>query len=108
MDKFVLKVINTGLDYHPNSYFGLLLKSDFYTAWCRYAVQEAGNPSLQEAKIRYPKIIAIHNQMLRIYDLIDEMGYESMPESTYAKWLASGNDPAQVRQDRQIRKELNR
>ena len=108
MDKSVLNTVNTGLDYYPNSYYGLLLKSDYYTSWCQFAVQKAGNPSLEEVRARHPKIKAIHEQMLRIYALVDATGYEAMPESAYAKWLASGNDPAQVRQDRQIRKELNR
>ncbi len=66
MDRFVLDAVNAGLEVHPASIYGLMLKSDFYTLWCQYAVREAGNPSLREVQSRHPKINAIHSQMLRI------------------------------------------
>jgi len=106
MDKFVLDAVNSGLQHHPANVYGLMLKSDFYTLWFAYAHGQAGKPSLEIVRAKHPKLMEIFTQRNRMYALIDQTGYAAMPDEVYARWLASVNSAAQIRQDQIIRNKL--
>ena len=90
-DKFVLTCIEEALKYFPNNIFALQTKSDYLTLQFEYVVNQLGRPSLKDVS-KNPKAIAIYNQRNEMYDTVDNLGFEPMPNQAYEKWLKSVND----------------
>ena len=90
-DKFVIETVNRSLKEYPNSIHGLMLKSDYYTGLFDQYMRTIGKPypSLQQLKIKYPIVYDTYMQRNAVYDMVDNTGYEPMPDEMYEAWLKS-------------------
>ncbi|MGD0343153.1 MAG: hypothetical protein ABSA76_15740, partial [Bacteroidales bacterium] len=85
-DEFVIQCVDSSLQYFPNNIFALQLKADWHTANCMYVKRQKGNPTVEEFK-RDPKANELLRKMQMMYQIIDNTGYEQMPEEKYQRWL---------------------
>lgn len=90
-DSFSLKCLNKALEVTPNDIIALLEKSNYYTALVnvmasrkKYTEQHQidSDMSIRPALIQRDKL----------YALTDGLGYETMSEEAYSKWLQSYNE----------------
>jgi len=85
-DAFVLRCLNTALQYHPNNIYALQSQADYYTYLLRYIGKQLNYPkSLQS----YPKAMAVLTQMHALNQQVDDLGYAEMPKEAYQAWLHS-------------------
>ena len=87
-DAFVLKCLQTALDYQPNNIFALQMQSDYYTLLFHRVVQQLGSPPLTILK-QNKKAFDLYLKRNQLYDQIDATGFEPMPEEVYKDWLKS-------------------
>ncbi len=85
-DKFVLKCANKTLEHHSSNINAMLVKSDYYTYLMQYIAYQTKATSPEQLN-RNPEAKKVHNQMVRMYQLLDQLGYENMPLEAYKKWL---------------------
>lgn len=85
-DEFVIQCVDTSLRYFPNDIFALQLKADWHTANLMYVRKQKGNMPVEEFK-KDPKANALLTKASKIYQFIDSIGYEQMPEEKYQRWL---------------------
>lgn len=92
-DEFVEKVINKALELYPTSINANMVKANFNTEHLKYVVEKLGIDSkTQEGRekiLEYPKAVKILEQMQKQYKVIDELGFQFMPDDAYEKWLGS-------------------
>jgi hypothetical protein len=97
-DSFVLKCLNKALEYKPNDIFALQQKSDYYTLLLNYVLRQINFPALQVLKDKYPEGYALLKSRNSMYELIDNLGYESMSAEEYELWRSSLDDEIQKHQ----------
>ncbi len=85
-DEFVLKCANKALEYHPNNILAFQVKSDYYTLLFQEVAKKLMLENMEQLKTN-PKANALFEQMKNMYGLIDNLGYEDMPEKAYLDWL---------------------
>lgn len=90
-DSFVSQCVDTTLKYDPANIFARQVKSDYQTARFYYVVNQAGRPTPDILKARYPKIYQLLEERNKTYQIIDASGYQEMPEQAYREWLSSVN-----------------
>lgn len=87
-DAFNLKCINQALKYHPTNIYAILEKSNYYSILLNYMAYRKGF-QLEEEYIKDLETLEVYLQRNKIYALTDGLGYESIPEDIYKKWLLS-------------------
>jgi len=87
MDDFYLKCADTAMEYLSNSLDALMLKSDYETRLTLTLANlfQAKNPEMLKAIS--PEAYKHFELMQSLYKQIDDMGYEDLPPSLYARWL---------------------
>ena len=89
-DEFVQKVTNKALELNPNSITANMVKANFNTATVKYVVWQLKlTEKNKDAIQKYPKAVALINEMNKQYDKIDDLGYQPMSSDAYEKWLGS-------------------
>jgi len=87
-DDFVMKAVDKALEHHPENIGGILTKANYYTHLVKYIAEQKGNPINDEYLAdRYARSILIMRE--RMYNLIDNTGYQHMPADAYIDWLGS-------------------
>ncbi len=87
-DKFVLDCLNTALKYHPNNIYALQLKSDYNSYLFHYVIRQLGFPPPDKVH-EYPKAYELLRIRDQLYQRIDQLGYEPIPDHIYQTWLQS-------------------
>lgn len=90
-DDFVSRCVDTTLKYDTTNIFARQVKSDYQSLRFDYVVNQVGRPSPDILKMRYPKIYQLLEERNKSYQIIDESGYQEMPEQAYEEWLNSVN-----------------
>lgn len=99
-DDLVLKFINTALQYYPNSWYGMVQKSDYYTALFQYIIMQANDLGYKtlEQVLSIPEAKKVYVEMHAMYDEIDRIGYLEMPKEVYEEWLQSMDEQKRKQQ----------
>lgn len=109
-DEFAQEIINKALELYPNSISAHMINANLATARVKYVVYQLGidtSDARQREKIlQYPKGVQLLKQMHRHYVLIDNLGYEHMPEAAYQQWLQSMKDEKQKKENEAISKQF--
>jgi len=87
-DRFVLDCIDKALDHSPNNIHALQLKSDYHTRQFLYVAEQLGRPPVEQLP-KNPKAYELYSKMHEVYNRVDALGYEQMPEEVYKEWLKS-------------------
>ena len=87
-DAFILEAVNKALEYSPRNIYALQLKADYQTYLFRYVVKQLNYPPKSEL-YRYPKAYELFKIAGDLHNLIDQLGYEEMPQTMYESWLQS-------------------
>jgi hypothetical protein len=99
-DKFVSQCAGTVLKYHPNDIQALQVEANYRTALFGYVVWQLNYPPPNTIN-QYPEAYELLRLRDEMYDKIDGMGYEPMPEEVYLQWLNSfesekGKQPIEI------------
>jgi hypothetical protein len=86
-DDFYLKCVNTAASYLPNEIDPLILQAAYQTRLTLTIANLLGAKNPTELEKLSPEAYQHHKQMLALYDKIDNLGYEKLPEELYAQWL---------------------
>lgn len=105
-DGFVEQVINKALELDPNNINAQMVLSDYKTLRFQYVISQIKVPPQHIHK--YPKAKALLDEMLAQYDIVNNFGYENMPEDEYEKWLNSLNEAKQKQESQKLFFDLNR
>jgi hypothetical protein len=87
-DGFVQDCTKKSLEHHPSNIFALQLYSDYHTVLFHHVAKQLGFPKLEELQ-KNQKANELYLLRNQIYDLIDQSGFEPMPEEAYLRWLQS-------------------
>ncbi|MDP3928476.1 MAG: hypothetical protein Q8R57_05600 [Bacteroidota bacterium] len=87
-DDFVLKTLNRSLEIYPNNIVSIMRKADYYTLLLKYVIDQKGKPTLEQLK-QDQQANNIYIERNKMYNLIDNSGYEDMPKDAYENWLKS-------------------
>lgn len=87
-DKFVVDCLNTALKHHPNNIYALQLKSDYNSYLFHYVIRQLGFPPPNKVR-EYPKAYELLRIRDELYQRIDQLGYEPIPDHVYQTWLLS-------------------
>ncbi len=104
-DSFVETVINKALELDPNNINAQMVLSDYKTLRFQYVISQIKVPPQHIHK--FPKAKALLDEMYAQYDVVDNLGFEEMPEYEYEKWLNSLNDAKQKQQSQELFNGLN-
>lgn len=85
-DDFLWKMVEYILTLDSDNIQGAMLMADMLTLITRQELKNVGNPPLEKIG-EYPKANESYKKMIEAYDFIDALGYQSMPEDVYQKWL---------------------
>lgn len=113
LDKFTIEMINRSLEIFPNNIYGLMQKSDYYTVLFQQFIERIPKPypNPQQLQQQYPIVYDAYAQRNAMYDLVDGIGYEPMPDEVYQTWLKSVGDEVNKRQhdeqEKRIMKVIN-
>lgn len=102
IDEFVLQCADKSLEYFPNNLYGWMWKASYQTALFQYVAQQLNYPPPAELE-NYPKLFEMGQQMYRLYDKIDQLGHEGMPQKVYEHWLQTASEQAKKYPPRVIR-----
>lgn len=87
-DGFVLSCVEKALEYDSKNIFTLQLYSDYHTLLFGHVVRQLNVPTLEYLP-NFPRAYELYVRRNQLYDLIDQSGYEPMPEEAYRRWLQS-------------------
>ncbi|WP_306565382.1 hypothetical protein [Flavobacterium lindanitolerans] len=109
-DGFVDKVIGQALELYPNSISANMVKANHDTAQFEYVMKQIGinprdNKQLQNIRY-YPKAVELLNKVNGQYAVIDNLGYEVMPDEAYQKWLQSMNAEKQKQENEAMKQQF--
>lgn len=109
-DEFVQTIIDKALALYPNSITANMLKANIASARFEHVMKQLGiNPKdpndLQNIKY-FPKAIELLDSVNQQFDLVDNLGYEHMPEDAYQKWLQAMAGEKQKQDNETISKQL--
>ena len=99
-DSFVETVINKALELDPKNINAQMVLADYKTLRFQYVISQVKVPPQHIHK--YPRAKALLDEMHEQYAVIDNFGYEDMPEEEYEKWLNSLNDAKQQQESREM------
>jgi hypothetical protein len=89
-DAFFESIVDAVLNLNPKSIQGLMLKSDLLIPLVNTELKKAGNPPIEEIQ-KYPSADKYYSLLMKLYDAIDNLGYQNMPKERYEAWLTSLN-----------------
>lgn len=92
-DEFTKQIIDKALELYPKNINAQMMKATYNNRLFEYVTKQLGiNPfdkqDLQRIK-NYPKALAVLTETNMQYQLIDDLGYELMPNEAYENWLKS-------------------
>jgi len=87
-DDFVLKMLDRSMEIYPNNIIGIMRKSDYYTLLLKYVIDQKGKINLAQLQ-QDPQANDIYLKRNKMYETLDNSGYEDMPKEKYAEWLKS-------------------
>lgn len=90
-DGFVSQCVDTTLKYDPTNIYARMIKSDYQSLRFEYVVNQVGRPHPVILKEHYPEVYQLLEDRNQTYQIIDESGYQEMPEHAYREWLNSVN-----------------
>jgi hypothetical protein len=109
-DEFVGKTIDKALELSPNSISVNMVKANLVKARFEYVVGQIGiNPydRVQLQNIRnFPEVVKLLNAANAQFAIIDNLGYEPMPDEAYQKWLQSMNAEKQKRENEAMKQQF--
>jgi hypothetical protein len=105
-DDFIATCVDKNLEITPNNIHAITIKSDYYTIWFKYLQQKWAIKNQASLK-KYPQAIQVLKMRNQVYQLIDNLGFEQMPEESYKEWLGSLKNAAQQQKDAEIRKSIH-
>lgn len=97
-DTFVSQCVNSTLDFDPTNIFARQVKSDYQTLRFEYVVNQVGRPRPDVLQTQYPKVYKLLDERNATYQIVDESGFQAMPEQAYQSWLNSVNKEAEKRE----------
>jgi hypothetical protein len=103
-DSFVEQVIDQAIQLDPNNIFAQMVKADYLTIRFMYVAKQLGlnRENFQKVK-QYPKATALYQEQMKQYEVVDNLGYEPMPQEMYQEWLESLNEAKQKQQSDNMR-----
>ncbi|WP_333696032.1 hypothetical protein [Flavobacterium sp.] len=111
-DEFVADVINKALSLYPNSIHAQMFKAKVDMARFDYVILQLGiNPDdeVQRQKIlEYPKVVQMLRDLNNQHLLIDNLGYEPMPQEAYELWLQAMKQETQKQENEAISRQLEK
>lgn len=111
-DGFVEKVINKALELYPTSINANMLKANYNTEHLNYIVDKLGiDTKTQEGRkkiLEYPKAVEILEQTQKQYRVIDDLGFQFMPDDAYEKWLGSLKNEKHKQDNEKEKEQLKR
>lgn len=87
-DKFVLNCADKALHHSPKNVYALQLKSDYYVYMFQYVAKQLGYPPKEQIP-QYPQAYNLMQKAFEQHRLVEQTGYEDMPENMYQAWLQS-------------------
>ena len=98
----MIQCADTALHYFSKNVDALQVKADYYTLLNRHIGKQLPPvKSLVEAELilqKYPKAKEIRDKRNKLYQTIDDLGFETMPEAEYQIWLNSVHNEARRRE----------
>ena len=87
LDDFYLKCADTAIEYTANNLEPLMLKSFYQTRLTLTLghLLQAKNPEIMKGLS--PEAYKHYEKMQALYNQIDDLGYEELPEDLYTRWL---------------------
>ena len=87
LDDFYLKCADTAMEYFPNNIHSLMFKSIYETGLIRTLGYLYGVENTDILLERCPESAKHFEKREMLYQQIDDLGYEELPQSIYARWL---------------------
>lgn len=111
-DEFVADIINKALSLYPNSIHAQMFKAKVDMARLDYVVRQLGiNPADEEQRVKiveYPKAVQMLRDLNNQHLLIDNLGYEPMPQEAYERWLKEMKQETQKQENEAISRQLKK
>ncbi len=85
-DDFMLKCADKALHYDEKNVSAWMLKANYYGLLFQHVAEQKGMPPLEHL-MNDPKAAKIFNKRNQIYQTIDNLGHQAMPEEVYKDWL---------------------
>ncbi len=106
-DEFINEVISYALELNPNNINAHLLKSNYNAFKLKYALDHLGitRDNFKEIK-QYPFAIDLYKKTVNQYKLVDNLGYQKMPDAAYKNWLSSVNKKQNEQENQQLKSVL--
>lgn len=89
----------------PDNLNILMLEANKLTSSTMKMIRAVGSPPLEKLS-EYPAIYQQYQHLLTLYNRIDDLGYQKMPEEAYQDWLKSVEKEKQQQENLEIRNHL--
>lgn len=101
-DDFMIQCADTALKYFPKNVDALQVKADYYTLLTHHVGRQLPSAKtleeMEKVLQNYPKAKEIREKRNELYQTIDNLGFETMPEAEYQSWLNSVRNEASKRE----------
>lgn len=87
-DAFMLDCAETTLAEHPQNIHAQMLRSDYYTLLFEHVANQLGRPPWEQLQ-NHPRAWELFQRRNAYYRLVDELGYQPIPEEAYQAWRKS-------------------
>lgn len=87
-DSFVEQCASRTLEEHPNNIYALQVLSDYHTLLADYVLRQLDYPASGQLQT-YPEACALLRARDDVYQRIDQLGFEPIPDEVYKSWLQS-------------------
>lgn len=104
-DTFIETVSDEIIRIKPSSLQGQMLRADIMTLIAKAETKRNGNPPLEQFQL-YPNLYKAYTQLMKQYDLIDNLGYVKMPKEKYEWWLSSLNDAKHTQEKQALKTKI--
>ena len=102
-DEFYEDCLRTSVKHYPHNIHNYLEQSNMATAKFDKSMYEVGYPNLEQME-SYPEQKFYFEQMVKLYDLIDNLGFSEMPREAYEGWLKSLEEEKQKQMNEELQK----
>jgi len=104
-DEFSEQLTNQIIEFNPNNLAALMTRANYNTFIARDELKAAGNPPVNEIP-NFPKANQAYQNMLQSYQLIEEQGFQDMPEDAYQQWLKTIEVEKKKQENQEIQKRM--
>ncbi len=104
-DNFSAQLTRQILSLNPKNLAALMTQANFNTYIARDELKAVGNPPVNEIP-NYPKANQAYQNMLQSYQLIDEQGFQAMPQKAYRQWLKTIEAEKKKQENQEIQKRM--